>query len=71
MGFSVYLLWLFFSFCVKKLGFFWFRRSLQYADFLLFSIWFSAFLKNPNRFSDLIFDVLFAFSYSGSGSSSI
>ena len=56
---------------------FWFSQfwfSLQFVDFLFFSIWFSVFTKNINWFSDLISNVVFGFShltFLGSGFSSI
>ena len=37
--------------------------SLQFANFPFFNIWFSVFAKNINRFSDLISDAFFGFSY--------
>ena len=45
--------------------------SLQFGDFLFFTIWFSVFIKNINGFSDLVFHVVFGFSYLGSGFSLI
>ena len=40
-----------------------FRCSLLFVDFLLFSIWFSVFVKNTSGFSVLVSDVVFGFSY--------
>ena len=47
----------------KKLQFFGFVVHCGFADFPLFSIWFSVFAKNTNGFSDLISDAVFGFSY--------
>ena len=79
MGFLVLWFWLFFldpffGFVPKKLRFLNFGFSLQFVDFLFFSIWFSVFTKNINWFSDLISNVVFGFShltFLGSGFSSI
>ena len=51
-GFDYFLYW-FFGFCTKKLQF----------NFPFFNIWFSIFAKNINKFSDLISDAFFGFSY--------
>ena len=57
LGFSVLRFWLFFR---SVFRFWW---SLRFADFSFFSIWFSVFLKNTSRFSVLVPDVVFGFSY--------
>ena len=55
-----YFLDRFYGSCAKKLPFW---CSLRFADFPLFSIWFSVFAKTGNWFSDLISDAVFDFSY--------
>ena len=57
MGFSVLRFWLFFR---SVFRFWW---SLRFADFSVFSIWFSVFLKNTSGFSVLVPGVVFGFSY--------
>ena len=56
LGFSVLRFWLFFRsvfrFLCQKTSFSRFWYSLRFTDFPFFSIWFSVFAKNINRFSD-------------------
>ena len=60
-GFGYFLDW--FSAFVQKTSVSRFWCSLQFANFPFFNIWFSVFAKNINRFSDLISDAFFGFSY--------
>ena len=48
-----------FRFLCQKTLRFW--CSLRFADSLFFSIWLSVFVKTTNRFSDLVFEVVFRF----------
>ena len=63
MGFSGLRFWFFsksvFRFLCQKTLWFWY--SLRFADCLFFSIWLSVFVKTTNRFSDLVFEVVFRF----------
>ena len=65
LGFSVLRFWLFFRsvfrFLLQKTSVFRFWWSLRFADFSLFSIWFSVFVKNTSGFSVLVPDVIFGF----------
>ena len=61
-GFDYFLYW-FFGFCTKKLQFLSFGVHCSLPIFRFFNIWFSVFAKNINRFSDLISDAFFGFSY--------
>ena len=67
LGFSVLRFWLFFRsvfwFLLQKTSVFRFWCSLRFADFSLFRIWFSVFVKNTSGFSVLVPDVVFGFSY--------
>ena len=75
MGFSVLRFRLFFGsvfrFLCQKTSVFRFWCSLRFADFSLFSIWFSVFVVVTGGFSVLLSDVVFGFSYFDSGFSSI
>ena len=64
MGFSVSQFWLFF----RSVSFF---VLVLIADFPFFKIWFSVLVKNISGFWDLVSDVVFVFSYVGSGFSSM
>ena len=63
LGFSGLRFWFFsksvFRFLCQKTLRFW--CSLRFADSLFFSIWLSVFVKTTNRFSDLVFEVVFRF----------
>lgn len=51
---------------------FWFQYSLWFMDFLVFfSLWLLVFVNITNGFLDLVSDVVFSFSYLGSGFLSI
>ena len=58
LAFSVPRFWLLF---ISVLSFFGFWCSLWFVDFQSFSMWFSIFVKNTNRFSNLVSDVGFDF----------
>ena len=53
------------------LGRFLFFVLVLIADFPFFKIWFSVLVKNISGFWDLVSDVVFVFSYVGSGFSSM
>ena len=63
LGFSGLQFWFFsesvFRFLCQKTLRFWY--SLRFADCLFFSMWLSVFVKTTNRFSDLVFEVVFRF----------
>ena len=67
LGFLILWFWLFFRpifrFLHQKTWVFQFWCSLGFADFQFLSIWFLVFMKNTNRFLDLISDAVFGFSY--------
>ena len=58
-----------FRFLYRKPLVFRFWCTSWFADF--FSIWFPVFVKNTNGFADLICDVVWVFSFLGSGFSSV
>lgn len=64
MGFSVSQFWLSFRSVF-------FSVLVLIADFPFFKIWFSVLVKNISGFWDLVSDVVFVFSYVGSGFSSM
>ena len=57
------LFWSVFRFSCQKTSVFRFWCSMRFADFSFFSIWFSVFVKNTSRFSVLVPNVVFGFSY--------
>ena len=63
LGFSGLRFWFFsksvFRFLCQKTLRFWYL--LRFTDCLFFSIWLSVFVKTTNRFSDLVFEVVFRF----------
>ena len=67
MGFAVLRFWLFFRsvfrFLSVKTSVFRFLCSLRFADFSIFRIWFSVFVKNTSGFSVLVFDMVFGLFY--------
>ena len=58
-------------FVPNKFGYFGLSVHCSLQIFLFLGIWFSTFIKNGKRVSDLVSHVVFAFFYLGSTSSSI